>query len=83
MCENYLNYIYILLKFERYERFILMKIVNTFIVLVFSIEFFSFVLGYGTHYEHYKYGLMVSIILFNLVLAQKIKILKFQKKSIK
>ena len=52
--------------FERYERYNLMKYINYFIILVFSIEIFSLVIGSGTHYEHHKFGLMVILILVNL-----------------
>ena len=53
-------------KIERYERYFIMKYVNYFILFVFSFEALSLMLGSGTHYEHYKFGLMVLIILVNL-----------------
>tara|TARA_B100001175_G_C19132960_1_gene459852 strand:- start:241 stop:429 length:189 start_codon:yes stop_codon:yes gene_type:complete len=43
-----------------------MKYVNYFILLVFSLEAISVLIGYGTHYEHFKFGLMAMLIFINL-----------------
>ena len=69
-------------KIERYERYNNIKYVNYFILFVLSFEALSLMLGSGTHYEHYKFGLMVLIILVNLTfnIFKKIYTLKKQKK---
>ena len=43
----------------------MLKNINLFIVSLLAIEFFSLLLGYGTHFEHYKYAIMLSIVILN------------------
>ena len=43
----------------------MLKNINLFIVSLLVIEFFSLLLGYGTHFEHYKYAIMLSIVILN------------------
>ena len=43
----------------------MLKNINLFIVSLLVIEFFSLLLGYGTHFEHYKYAIMLSIMILN------------------
>ena len=43
----------------------MLKNINLFIVSLLAMEFFSLLLGYGTHFEHYKYAIMLSIVILN------------------
>ena len=49
----------------------MLKNINLFIVSLLAIEFFSLLLGYGTHFEHYKYAIMLSIIILNYLFIRK------------
>ena len=68
-------------KIERYERYNNIKYVNYFILFVLSFEALSFMFGSGTHYEHYKFGLMVLIILVNLTFNIFKKNINFEKQK--
>ena len=50
----------------------IIKIVQLFIICILTIEFFSFLFGYGTHFETYKFIVLISIMVFNVIL-KKIK----------
>ena len=39
----------------------MLKKINYFIVIILSFEFISFIIGYGTHYEHYRVYLDVIV----------------------
>ena len=57
----------------------MLKNINLFIVSLLGIEFFSLLLGYGTHFEHYKYAIMLSIVILNYLFIKsqsKAKVLK-------
>ena len=57
----------------------MLKNINLFIVSLLAIEFFSLLLGYGTHFEHYKYAIMLSIVILNYLFIKsqsKVKILQ-------
>ena len=57
----------------------MLKNINLFIVSLLAIEFFSLLLGYGTHFEHYKYAIMLSIVILNYLFIKsqsKVKALK-------
>ena len=57
----------------------MLKNINLFIVSLLAIEFFSLLLGYGTHFEHYKYAIMLSIVILNYLFINsqsKVKVLK-------
>jgi len=43
----------------------MLKKINYFIMIILSFEFISFIIGYGTHYEHYKFTLMLLFLLTN------------------
>ncbi len=43
----------------------MLKNINLFIISLLFIELFSLLLGYGTHFEHYKYAIMLSIVILN------------------
>ena len=45
----------------------MLKLINYFITSIIIFEFLSFILGYGTHFEHYKYATMLTIISVNFV----------------
>ena len=60
----------------------MLKNINLFIVSLLAIEFFSLLLGYGTHFEHYKYAIMLSIVILNfLFIKRQSKIIALQKTS--
>ena len=57
----------------------MLKNINLFIISLLSIELFSLLLGYGTHFEHYKYAIMLSIVILNYIFINsqsKVKVLK-------
>ena len=49
----------------------MLKNINLFIVSLIAIEFFSLLLGYGTHFEHYKYAIMLSIVILNYLFVKR------------
>ena len=49
----------------------MLKNINLFIVSLLAIEFFSLLLGYGTHFEHYKYAIMLSIVVLNYLFINR------------
>ena len=53
------------------EETFMLKNINLFIISLIAIEFFSLLLGYGTHFEHYKYAIMLSIIILNYLFTSK------------
>ena len=60
----------------------MLKNINLFIVSLLAIEFFSLLLGYGTHFEHYKYAIMLSIVILNyLFIKSQSKVKVFQQSS--
>ena len=57
----------------------MLKNINLFIISLLSIELFSLLLGYGTHFEHYKYAIMLSIVVLNyLFINRQSKIVALQ-----
>ena len=57
----------------------MLKNINLFIVSLLAIEFFSLLLGYGTHFKHYKYAIMLSIVILNyLFIKRQSKIIALQ-----
>ena len=60
----------------------MLKNINLFIVSLLAIEFFSLLLGYGTHFEHYKYAIMLSIVILNyLFIKSQSKVKALQQSS--
>ena len=49
----------------------MLKRINYFIISIIIFEFLSFILGSGTHFEHYKYGIMLTIISINYVVLKR------------
>ena len=49
----------------------MLKRINFFIISIIIFEFLSFILGSGTHFEHYKYGIMLTIISINYVVLKR------------
>ena len=45
----------------------MLKQINYFILGILMLELISFLSGFGTHFEHYKYAIMLSILSFNLI----------------
>ena len=43
----------------------MLKKINYFILFIFIFEALSFIIGFGTHFEHYKYAIMISIVVLN------------------
>ena len=57
----------------------MLKNINLFIVSLLAIEFFSLLLGYGTHFEHYKYAVMLSIVILNyFFISRQSKVIALQ-----
>ena len=57
----------------------MLKNINLFIISLLSIELFSLLLGYGTHFEHYKYAIMLRIVILNYLFINsqsKVKVFK-------
>lgn len=48
----------------------IIKIIQVFIISILIIEFISFLFGYGTHFETYKFIVLVSIMIFNVILVK-------------
>ena len=49
--------------------FYMLKLIQIFITCILIIEFFSFSLGYGTHFETYKFIILISVVIFNIILT--------------
>tara|TARA_Y100001970_G_scaffold246120_1_gene313721 strand:+ start:1864 stop:2055 length:192 start_codon:yes stop_codon:yes gene_type:complete len=60
----------------------MIKKLNMFIVLVLTVELISLICGYGTHYQHSSYALMLGIISVNLLLLRNETLLKLVKTKI-
>ena len=45
----------------------MLKQINYFILSILMLELISLVSGFGTHFEHYKYAIMLSVLFFNLI----------------
>ena len=57
----------------------MLKKINLFIVSLLAVEFFSLLLGYGTHFEHYKYAVMLSIVILNyFFISRQSKVIALQ-----
>ena len=50
----------------------MLKQINYFIFSVVLFEFISFVSGFGTHFEHYKYAIMASIVVINSIMIRSV-----------
>ena len=49
----------------------MLKNINLFIASLLAMEIFSLMLGYGTHFEHYKYAIMLSIMILNYIFIKR------------
>ena len=45
--------------------------INYFIISVIFFELVSFSAGFGTHFEHYKYAVMLSIVFLNYIVSSR------------
>lgn len=45
--------------------------INYFILSVIFFELVSFFAGFGTHFEHYKYAVMLSIVVLNYIVSSR------------
>ena len=50
----------------------MLKKINYFIFSVVLFEFISFIGGFGTHFEHYKYAIMASIVVINSIMIRSV-----------
>ena len=50
----------------------MLKKINYFIFSVVLFEFISFISGFGTHFEHYKYAIMASIVVINSIMIRSV-----------
>ena len=50
----------------------MLKQINYFIFSVVLFEFISFVSGFETHFEHYKYSIMASIVVINSIMIRSV-----------
>ena len=57
-------------RFERYKGINMIKKLNMFITAILTIEVISLVSGYGTHYQHSSYALMLGIISVKLLILK-------------
>ena len=49
----------------------MLKRINYFIISIIIFEVLSFIVGSGTHFEHYKYAIMLTIISINYVVLKR------------
>ena len=49
----------------------MLKRINYFIISIIIFEALSLIVGSGTHFEHYKYGIMLTIISINYVVLKR------------
>lgn len=49
----------------------MLKRINFFITSIIIFEVLSFTVGSGTHFEHYKYAIMLTIISINYVVLKR------------
>ena len=49
----------------------MLKSINYFIISIIIFEVLSFIVGSGTHFEHYKYAIMLTIISINYVVLKR------------
>ncbi len=54
-----------------------------YIALVLVLQFFSFLLGYGTNYEMYKLSLMLGILVINILVLDTFKSNKLKRVKVK
>ena len=61
----------------------MLKKINYFILFIFIFEALSFIIGFGTHFEHYKYAIMMSIVVLNSVAIKTIPNVNIINKNVK
>tara|TARA_B100000579_G_scaffold267917_1_gene221066 strand:+ start:522 stop:731 length:210 start_codon:yes stop_codon:yes gene_type:complete len=61
----------------------MLKKINYFILFIFIFEALSFIIGFGTHFEHYKYAIMISIVVLNSVAIKTIPNVNIINKNVK
>ena len=66
MCENY----YIRLSVGKPSK--VYSYLKLIILSIILFQLISFISGFGTHFEHYKYAIMVSIVVLNLVMKKSL-----------
>ena len=57
----------------------MLKRINFFIISIIIFEILSFIVGSGTHFEHYKYGIMLTVISINYVVLKRQSMLRLAK----
>ena len=53
--------------------------INNFIISIIVFELLSLIIGYGTHFDHYKYAIMLTIISLNYLVLKRQSALKLVK----
>ena len=53
--------------------------INNFIISIIVFELLSLIVGYGTHFDHYKYAIMLTIISINYLVLKRQSALKLVK----
>ena len=53
--------------------------INNFIIPIIVFELLSLIIGYGTHFDHYKYAIMLTIISINYLVLKRQTALKLVK----
>lgn len=53
--------------------------INNFIISIIVFELLSLIVGYGTHFDHYKYAIMLTIISINYLVLKRQTALKLVK----
>ena len=53
--------------------------INNFIISIIVFELLSLIIGYGTHFDHYKYAIMLTIISINYLVLKRQTALKLVK----
>ena len=48
----------------------IIKIIQYFIICILVVELFSFIFGFGTHFETYKFIVLISVMIFNVILKK-------------
>tara|TARA_B100002051_G_scaffold173832_1_gene164422 strand:+ start:98 stop:307 length:210 start_codon:yes stop_codon:yes gene_type:complete len=61
----------------------ILKKINYFIFSIIAFEIISLFSGFGTHFEHYKYAIMATIVILNSVAIKNIPKLSKVKNSLR
>ena len=62
---------------------IMLNKLSYYIAFVLALQFFSFLLGFGTNYEMYKLSLMLGILVINILVLDTFKSNKLKRVKVK